>query len=419
MEKLKFFFNNHKKFALGIVVLLALSLPFAVNLVMQRQDLQQGAQEAIPSIRVYMTPDVTTDVGTTTTASVLLTTSTNDVGSLKTKIIHDPTMVELSNFTFPSRLQVFQEGNTTEGIYGITLLNPGSDAVTGNGIVVISFQVKALKAGTTKIEVAHESTSATATGHYSYLPIDNVSNMIATYTIANGINPSPTTATVDNNPTITPTNTPTSTPTNTPTPSPTPTPIPTATLAPTATPIPGNKRVKFNVQLPGIGNGSTNLGLNATPLHPQRTANIVFLNSQNATVANTTGTLTFGSGDPGETGRYSGIIDIGKVGTALPAGTYNAKIKFENTLFRTIPGTIQIVDDAAEPEANMVSLISGDLNNDNTLGIIDWTFMIACIKSESSCTDEIKALADLNDNGSVDERDVQILQRGFALRDGD
>jgi hypothetical protein len=65
------------------------------------------------------------------------------------------------------------------------------------------------------------------------------------------------------------------------------------------------------------------------------------------------------------------------------------------------------------------NLISGDLNNDNTLGIIDWTYMIACVKNEAACTSAIRGLADLNDNGSVDEIDVQILQRGFALRDGD
>jgi hypothetical protein len=111
------------------------------------------------------------------------------------------------------------------------------------------------------------------------------------------------------------------------------------------------------------------------------------------------------------------------LGTTFPTGVYTAKIKVNNALYRSLVGSMQITGGVTNASTIWTgtprNLISGDLNNDNTLGIIDWTYMIACVKNEAACTSAIRGLADLNDNGSVDEIDVQILQRGFALRDGD
>ncbi len=408
MEKLKNIFSQHKKLTLGIIILLALSLPFVVNQALQRQDLRQQASTG-PEIQVIMSPNVSTTVGATSNASVLLTTSTNDVGSLTTKLIYDDTMVELSSFTFPSKLQAFQEGKSASGVYGATLLNPTSDVVTGNSIVVISFQVKALKAGTTTIKVAHESTSATATGHDAFLPVANVPAMKAIYTITDGTTPSPTNTTVDNNPTITPTNTPTSTPTNTPT----PTPIPTATSAPTATPIPGDTLLRIATYLPGIGSGAANLGLNSTPIHPQREGTLTILNTNSEVIKTVTGPIQYSS----ESGVYSGTFALG---TTFPTGIYNIKLRMNNTLVKLYPSAMNIASGQNNSQTGTnPTLIPGDLNSDNSLGVFDWTYMIACIKDEAACTSAIRLLADLNDNGSVDEKDVQILQRGFALRDGD
>ncbi len=541
MEKIKSFIKQHNRLTIVMVVLLALSLPFVINQVLKQQDLRQRASIAVPSIQVYMKPGGTTNVGTTTNAYVLLTTSTNDVGSLKTKIIHDPTMVELSNFTFPSKLQVFQEDKSTEGVYGITLLNPDSDVVTGEGLVVVSFQVKALKAGTTKIEVAHQSTAATATGYYSYLPIDNVSNMIATYTIVNGVTPSLAPATANNNPTITPSGTlrtfnynngkdhcrpagescesvlnesevpnsscssylgvnartcrtsgyppitntllsecstlspdgyvrycipnggeiptgwtavvsgdsactdynglaskcykstflanlygdpqPGATLSGTPTLTvvPSATPILTATLYPTPTYNPGETYIKISFSLPGIGVGSANLGLNSTPLNPQRDVWITVLDeANNPIVTNQQGRAIYNP----TSGKYEGKIGLGLLAptpTLTPAlsDKFVVKIKINNSLYKRTPGISTIHYGSPNNSSTDVALVSGDLNNDNTLGVIDWTFMIACVKNEASCTEKTRKLADLNDNGSIDETDVQILQRGFALRDGD
>lgn len=195
-----------------------------------------------------------------------------------------------------------------------------------------------------------------------------------------------------------------------------PTLTPTATLFPTPTLAPNDTAINVNIALPGIGNGASNLGLNATPIHPQRTATLKLYDNTNANVKTVDAVMTYAP----QSSSYLGQFPLG---ATLPTGVYTAKIKVDNTLFRTLIGSMQITSGIANTSTIWTgtprNLISGDLNNDNTLGVIDWTYMIACVKNEAACTTEIRRLADLNDNGAVDEIDVQILQRGFALRDGD
>lgn len=196
-------------------------------------------------------------------------------------------------------------------------------------------------------------------------------------------------------------------------PTPTSASAPTSTLAPTAAPIPGDTTVTLKAILPGVGSGASNLGLNPTPLNPQRSASIQVVKADNTVAKTVDGILTYASNSSSYTGNFS-------LGTSFPSGSYTVKLKFNNTLYKAVPGVLQITTGQSATVNSLTAvLVSGDLNGDNTLGVIDWTFMIACVKSEASCTDNIRKLADLNDNGSVDETDVQILQRGFALRDGD
>lgn len=189
-------------------------------------------------------------------------------------------------------------------------------------------------------------------------------------------------------------------------------PVPTATLAPTSTPMPNDTSFGLTVHLPGIGNGSANLGLNSTPIHPQRQASIQILDNSNKAVKNINSSLTYSR----ETSNYSAMIYLGP---DFATGSYSIRVKFENSLVKLIPGIFQITNGKQTYYNSAATLVTGDLNNDNTLGVIDWTLMIACIKDEAACTPDVRNIADLNDNGDVDEYDVQILQRGFAIRNGD
>lgn len=189
-------------------------------------------------------------------------------------------------------------------------------------------------------------------------------------------------------------------------------PIPTATLAPTATPIPGDTTLNLKVQLPGIGSGPVNLGLNNTPIHPQRKATIKLFDNTNTAIKTVEGIATYNN----STSNYEGVFSLGP---EFATGSYSIKMKLDNALYKSIPGIVQITKGTTNQNSTVATLITGDLNADNTLGVFDWTYIIACIKKESSCTNEMKLLSDLNDNGVIDEPDVQILQRGFAIRDGD
>jgi hypothetical protein len=195
-----------------------------------------------------------------------------------------------------------------------------------------------------------------------------------------------------------------------------PTLTPTATIFPTATLAPNDTAINVNIALPGIGTGAENLGLNATPIHPQRTATLKLYDNTSANIKTVDAIMTYVP----QSSSYFGQFPLG---TTFPTGVYTAKIKVNNALYRSLVGSMQITGGVTNASTIWTgtprNLISGDLNNDNTLGIIDWTYMIACVKNEAACTSAIRGLADLNDNGSVDEIDVQILQRGFALRDGD
>lgn len=556
-DRIKNFFRTHNRLTIVGIVILALSLPFVINQVLKQQDLRQRASSAPPLTFKFSPSPFTFALSEGIMVDLLMTTNVNDVGSLKLKIIYDPSMLAFNGNEYPSALKELSK-TSANGEINIIMLNPSSTKVTGSDVSVLKLLMRALKTGTTTIKV--ESIEATVAGQDSFAIIDNPTNIIGTYTItsqqmsptpiptsdiciaptglwpngcsctndsqclgkkckpssfdgsgtcADYLSPTPPTsntqhisctdgtspitfnmkspfsATADgpissitltsgdwcawspadninyakcpvkcpelnpaaNSTTTTPitlsadnlsfsnnfdtnyndnsgsctyavtcsnigTPYPTLTPIST-TPTPTPSPIPTATSAPTPTPAPGDTLLRFAVFMPGIGNGAANLGLNSAPIHPQREGTISLVDENAHLVKTVSGIMQYSSAD----GFYAGTFALG---TTFPTGVYNIKLRMSNTLVKLFPTAMKITTATNNSQSgDKPTLIPGDLNNDNTLGVIDWTLMIACIKNEASCTENVRKLADLNDNGKIDELDVQILQRGFALRDGD
>ena len=114
--------------------------------------------------------------------------------------------------------------------------------------------------------------------------------------------------------------------------------------------------------------------------------------------------------------KFEGAIDLG---TGFTTGNYTAKLTLDNTLTKLLPGIITITGGSANNAGPHVDLPSGDIDQSNTLGVSDWTDMIACTRDEAACTPDIRALGDLNDDGALDREDVHLLLRGFAVRNGD
>ena len=104
---------------------------------------------------------------------------------------------------------------------------------------------------------------------------------------------------------------------------------------------------------------------------------------------------------------FNATIDLGTLST----GSYVVKVKLDNTLRKAIPG-IQTLTQGATTTLPIVTLVSGDINNDNVLDIQDYNIFLSCY-GQNVCTQ--KKLADFNDDGPVDGIDYNIFLISFIV----
>lgn len=199
-------------------------------------------------------------------------------------------------------------------------------------------------------------------------------------------------------------------------PSPSLTPIPSLTdiPLPTTTLAPGETGLKVVFKLPGIGNGD---GENQNPVRASRTVTATLTNSTNVAVfGNKIGTAIYNSA----TGNYEGLVKIGE-NVLSGTGSYTVKIKVDNSLNKRVPGIVTIIAGSDLNTSQETQLVTGDINGDNNLSLEDYNAMVSCYQMTAGCTSEMAILTDLNDNGTSegDTDDFNIMQRGFAIRDGD
>ncbi|HVZ67574.1 MAG TPA: VWA domain-containing protein [Patescibacteria group bacterium] len=155
---------------------------------------------------------------------------------------------------------------------------------------------------------------------------------------------------------------------------PAPTATPTATLAPQAT------SVDLNLALVGIGTASSDsarLGINSTPQRPQRVTQIQIYNAQNQMISSNSGSVTF---DP-TSGTYKGTITLGN---NFQTGSYLIKTRLDNTLFKTTPGIVSITAGTSN-QSPLTQLVSGDINHDNVINLLDYTMFLSCLHDKSTC----------------------------------
>lgn len=195
----------------------------------------------------------------------------------------------------------------------------------------------------------------------------------------------------------------------TPTPNPTATPIPSPALSTTPSTSQG-AAITLAVSLPGIGS-NTALGENNQPQHPSRAFDVYAYDEQNTEAGKTTATLTY------DNGVYKGNAIFNNIAS----GPYTIKVRAANSLTKTIPGVHQLSQSITATTPPVV-VVSGDIQSEgssnNLLDINDYSILLSCYAG-TDCTNEYKVLSDLNDNGVMDPRDLNILLRGFATRRGD
>jgi hypothetical protein len=445
--------HNRPKFIAFVVAVAALSLPFVINQVLKQQDLRQRADTA-PSITFSFSPgSQNMTVNQTLNVDLVMNAGTNDIGSLHFSLKYDPTMLQVTELSQSTALQSIQKTNS-QGVFDAVMINPTVTPVTGNGLKVFTFQLKALKSGTANVALDPATLQATSQLSTTYLLVDNKDNIKGSYIITastadNGCNvttnkpanctctvaadcasgvcsPSTTnqdgkvcvggtpstTVTVAPSTTVTvsPSTTTTTSPSVTITSSVTPTQIPTVTLTP------GETGLKLSLSLPGISKVN---GENAHPLRTRRIVKVTVYDNgspddAHIKVAEKTGTVDFNP----TTARYEGTVGIG---TTLDTGTYTVKVRMDNTLKKQLPGAVSITKGKADNNTPPAELVTGDLNQNNALDIQDFTNVMACYNHLAACTGDVLILGDLDDDGVTngDNDDISIMQYNTINRKGD
>lgn len=195
-------------------------------------------------------------------------------------------------------------------------------------------------------------------------------------------------------------------PTNTPTATPNPTLTPTQTPPPLIT---GTTTLSFSFLLHGLGNAgdaaNPGVGGNKTPIHAQRSVTVQVFNKQNQLIVTKTGHVTYDQG----TGVFKGTIDLG---ANMINGFYTVKVKSPQFLNTLVPG-IQTLVAGKNNQMATVSMVNGDINNDNMLNILDYALLVDCYSDSNpfSCSNEDKQMADINDDGIVNQYDYNLFLR--------
>lgn len=213
--------------------------------------------------------------------------------------------------------------------------------------------------------------------------------------------PTPTPTPVQSGPTSVP-------PTETPQPSASPIPHPTESVTPAPSPdITWDITFSFNV--PGIG---TSAGDNNNPTAPNMPVYLTFVGEDGHENKIKLDAATVYSNGIFKENPAGGIME----GDLPQPGTYQVKISTDNTLNKLVPGFFTIASHNPTLNLPQVTLISGDMNQDGTLDLLDYNMLLSCI--QQGCANN-QILTDLNRDGVVDAKDLNIFLRQLEIRTGD
>lgn len=192
----------------------------------------------------------------------------------------------------------------------------------------------------------------------------------------------------------------------------TPTAPSTVTSAPTTKP---GTKLGVQLVLHGLGKGGDSInpsnGGNTNPRHPQRSVTVDLFDIQNQQTTTKTGTVTYASAS----GKFTGTLDVGN----QVNGSYIIKVKSDQFLRSQVAGMPTTKDGVTVlPET---TLISGDVNGDNALNILDYNIILGCFSDlapAQSCTISQQRMADLTDDGKVNQLDYNLFLREVATHTG-
>lgn len=171
--------------------------------------------------------------------------------------------------------------------------------------------------------------------------------------------------------------------------------------SPSATAVPSGATLAVSVKITGIGTNAT-LGEIPSPTVTTKAGFVRLIDVSTQAHQDLPAVFTYQS---------SGIFTSS---VQAPAGTFDIKVKLDNTLWKEI-GILPLTA-AQSTTATQVTPTLGDINGDNKLDLTDYNAFLSCYGNKT-CSE--KALADLNLDGKVDELDLNIFYSTLAKREGD
>jgi hypothetical protein len=403
---------------LGSLLVILAVIPATIFL---SQHSQEDRSHASASTQLYLVPSTSSssplqkNVGDTMSFDVMINPGANLPSVVKLVLQYDPTKFQatatpfaVNASSFPSTLEgpLVQSGmvvvsvsigsdvtkaiQTTAKVGTLTLTAIGA---TTSGPTTVSFGANSEVLSVAKTDESNENVLSTTTPAYITL----IGNSLPTAT------PVPTTA---------------------PSPVVSPSLSPSAAVSPTelpATPtlVPGTTSLNFTAFLHGIGNSGDNANPNSsslsnkTPAHQNRNVTAYVYDDQNRLTVTKTGTITYDAAH----GNFNGNVDLG---TSLTDGYYTVLLKEDTHLRKTVPGIIHIIPQQSNTMPT-ISVVAGDVNNDNLINILDYNILIGCYSDllpAVSCTDDQKIISDLNDDSSVNQVDYNLFLREVTVQNG-
>lgn len=169
--------------------------------------------------------------------------------------------------------------------------------------------------------------------------------------------------------------------------------------------------------IPGISNVGSD---NNHPVHTTRTFTVQLYNQSGTLVIQKSGTASYNNTN----GVFKGQVSLGN----LSSGQYEVQVWVQNTLHKIIPGphsqyynvfgkgvttylAVGMQSVGIAEGGSLVwgfPLISGDINGDNQIDILDYNILISCMQSPPACTSAQYIASDLDDNGTVDGVDYNL-----------
>lgn len=165
----------------------------------------------------------------------------------------------------------------------------------------------------------------------------------------------------------------------------------------------------------GLGNCGDNVnssGGNTNPLHTQRAIRVSVLDANNQLVLTSSQAVSYNQASQ----NFQGSFQL-----TIPPGQYLFQAEMNGFLSNKLP-VILTITPGISVTLPTISLVTGDINGDNQLDILDYNILIGCFGEKittSSCamppTTQSPG-ADINDDGVVDGVDYNLFLRELSVQ---